>query len=156
MNGLARAVKLDGVSMVHVVIMKRVLLSGYLSFSHISNMLARPVKYAWLSCLLSGPLTIACTAPAPTPPQHAATNLGGTSWQLVRFQGGDDTRLIPDYRAKYTIAFGTDGSVTARIDCNRGRGTWKSSGPKLLQFGPLALTRAICRPGSIHDRIVKD
>ena len=117
---------------------------------------ARRVKNGWLSCLLSAALTIACSAPAPIPPHHAAAGLGGTSWQLVRFQGGDDTRLIPDYRAKYTIAFGTDGSVSARIDCNRGRGTWKSSGPNLLQFGPLALTRAMCRPGSLHDRVVRD
>jgi hypothetical protein len=29
--------------------------------------------------------------------------------------------------------------------CNRGRGTWKSAGPNQLQFGPLALTRAMCR-----------
>jgi para-nitrobenzyl esterase len=43
-----------------------------------------------------------------------------------------------------------------RIDCNRGRGTWKSSGPNQLQFGPLALTRAKCPPESLHDRIVKD
>jgi para-nitrobenzyl esterase len=63
---------------------------------------------------------------------------------------------MPDAPAKYTIAFGTDGSVSARIDCNRGRGTWNSSEPNQLQFGPLALTRAMCPPGSIHDRIVKD
>lgn len=32
----------------------------------------------------------------------------------------------------------------------------KSSGPNQLQFGPLALTRAQCPPGSLHDRVVKD
>jgi len=31
----------------------------------------------------------------------------------------------------------------------------KSPGPHQLQFGPLALTRAQCPPGSLHDRIVK-
>ena len=64
--------------------------------------------------------------------------------------------LTPDNPAKYTISFGTDGSVSARIDCNRGRGTWKSPGLNQLQFGPLALTRAQCPPGSLHDRMVKD
>jgi heat shock protein HslJ len=98
---------------------------------------------------------IACGVRAPAPPQSAAVALGGTSWQLVRFQGGDDTLLIPDDPAKYTIAFATDGSVNARIDCNRGRSTWSSSGPNQLQFGLLALTRAQCPPGSLHDRIVK-
>lgn len=36
-----------------------------------------------------------------------------------------------------------------------GRGTWKSSGASQLQLGPLALTRAMCPPGSLHDQIVK-
>jgi heat shock protein HslJ/membrane-bound inhibitor of C-type lysozyme len=98
----------------------------------------------------------ACSVRTPDPPQSAAPGLGGTSWQLVRFHGSDDKLLTPDDPAKYTIAFGTDGSVNARIDCNRGRGTWKSSGPNQLELGPLALTRAMCPPGSLHDRIVKD
>jgi para-nitrobenzyl esterase len=73
---------------------------------------------------------------------------------LVNFQGSDDTTLTPDDRAKYTIEFGADGQLTARVDCNRGRATWKSSGSQ-LQLGPLALTRALCPAGSLHDQIVK-
>jgi heat shock protein HslJ len=84
-----------------------------------------------------------------------AAGLGGTSWRLVQFEGGDGLVLKPDDKAKYTIAFGTDGRLSARIDCNRGRGTWKSSGPNHLEFGPLALTRAMCPPGSLHDHLVK-
>jgi para-nitrobenzyl esterase len=86
--------------------------------------------------------------------QYAGT-LDGTSWQLVRFQGGDDTALAPDDGSKYTLTFNTDGSVSARIDCNRGRGTWKSVRPGEVELGPLALTRAMCPPGSLHDRLVK-
>jgi heat shock protein HslJ len=93
---------------------------------------------------------------AQTPPQNAAADLGGTSWQLVKFQGSDDRTLTPEDKAKYTITFGTEGRVSARIGCNRGRGTWKSAGPNQLQFGPRALTRAMCPPGSLHDRIAKD
>jgi len=74
----------------------------------------------------------------------------------VKFQGGNGETLAPDDRAKYTITFGTDGRLTARIDCNRGRGTWKSSGPNQIQFGPLALTRAMCPPGSLHDQNAKN
>jgi heat shock protein HslJ len=81
--------------------------------------------------------------------------LASTSWQLVKFQGSDGTTLTPDDGAKYTIEFGAGGRLTARIDCNRGRGTWKSSGSNQVQFGPLALTRAECPPGSLHDQIVK-
>ncbi len=82
-------------------------------------------------------------------------NLQGTGWQLVSFKGSDGTTLTPDDKAKYTIEFAADGALTARIDCNRGRGGWKSSGPNQIQFGPLALTRAQCPPGSLHDQIVK-
>ena len=93
---------------------------------------------------------------AQPPAQSAATNLGGTSWQLVKFRGSDDTTLTPEDRTKYTFEFGADGGLSARIDCDRGRGTWKSASVNQLQFGPLALTRAMCPPGSLHDRIVKD
>jgi heat shock protein HslJ len=119
---------------------------------------ARWVKSAWVGCLLLAALlpAIACSVRTPGPAQNGAAGLGGTSWQLVKFQSSDEKILMPDAPAKYTIAFGTDGSVSARIDCNRGRGTWNSSEPNQLQFGPLALTRAMCPPGSIHDRIVKD
>jgi heat shock protein HslJ len=61
--------------------------------------------------------------------------LGGTSWQLV---------------------VESDGNVVARIDCNRGRGTWESKDANQLTFGPMATTRAMCPPGSMHDRILKD
>jgi heat shock protein HslJ/membrane-bound inhibitor of C-type lysozyme len=88
-------------------------------------------------------------------PQEAASVLGRTSWQLVKFEGGDGATLTPDDKTKYTLAFGRDGSVSVRIDCNRGRGTWKSSGPNQLQFSGLVLTRAMCPPGSLHDQIVK-
>ena len=85
----------------------------------------------------------------------ALSDLGGTTWRLVKFEGGDETTLTPDDPAKYTIAFQPDGRLNARIDCNRGMGTWKSSGPPQLEFGPLALTRVMCPPGSLHDQIVK-
>ena len=81
--------------------------------------------------------------------------LGGSSWQLVKFQGGDGAVLTPDDKSKYTLAFGADGVMNARIDCNRGRGGWKSSGPNQLEFGPMAITRAECPPGSLHDQIVR-
>ena len=84
-----------------------------------------------------------------------AAGLAGTSWQLVKFEGSDDTVRTPDDRAKYTIDFGADGRLAARVDCNRGRGTWKSGGPSRIELGPLALTRAKCASGSLHDQIVK-
>ncbi len=85
----------------------------------------------------------------------AASALEGTSWRLVRFEGGDGTILKPDDPSKYTIELTAGGQLTARVDCNRGRGTWKSAGSSQIEFGPMALTRAQCPPGSLHDQIVK-
>lgn len=109
------------------------------------------LNFLLLAALL---LPIACSVR--TAPHNAVANLGGTSWQLVKFQSSDDKTLTPDDKSKYTLQFSADGGLSARIDCNRGRGTWKSSGPSDLQFGQLALTRTMCPPGSLHDRIVKD
>ena len=100
-------------------------------------------------------VSLAALACAQTQPQSAVAALGGTSWQLVKFQGGDGAVLTPDDRSKYTLAFAADGVVNARIDCNRGRGGWKSAGPSQIEFGPMAITRAMCPPGSLHDQIVK-
>jgi para-nitrobenzyl esterase len=89
-------------------------------------------------------------------PISALPSLAGTAWRLVKFQGGDETILRPADRAKYTLELGVDGAVSARIDCNRGHGTWTSPAPSQLTLGPLALTRAQCPPGSLHDRLVRD
>lgn len=91
---------------------------------------------------------------APTPKVRLG-GIGETSWQLVKFQGSDGTVLMPDDKTKYTLAFTNDGNVSARFDCNRGRGTWILNGPNEVRFGPLALTRVVCPPGSLHDHIVK-
>ena len=85
----------------------------------------------------------------------AQAALESTSWQLVRFQGGDGTLLQPDDKSKYTLTFGADGRLSARVDCNRGSGSWKSAGKGQLELGPMAVTRAMCAPGSLHDRLVK-
>jgi heat shock protein HslJ len=102
-------------------------------------------------------VVVTSTTPAATsqPSRSAGSPLAGTSWQLVRFQGGDGAVLTPDDGSKYTIAFDRTGNLPARIDCNRGRGTWASSGPGALQLSPLALTRARCPPGSLHDQIAR-
>jgi para-nitrobenzyl esterase len=93
-------------------------------------------------------------SPQPSLPSNSSS-LEGSSWQLIKFQGGDEKTLTPDDGSKYTIEFGARGQLTACVDCNRGRGTWKSAGPNPVQFGPLALTRAKCPAGSPHDHIAK-
>ena len=86
----------------------------------------------------------------------AAKELAGTSWKLVKLQTGDETTVAPDDGSKYTVTFGRDGRVTARVDCNRASSTWKSSRAGELQFGSWSRTSAKCPPGSLHDKIVTE
>ena len=82
--------------------------------------------------------------------------LSGTSWQLVKFQGSDDTTFTPDDKSKYTIKFGSNGRVTARVDCNRASTTWRVTANSQLEFGSWSRTTAKCGSGSLHDRIVTE
>ena len=121
-----------------------------------------------LACATLAACNPSASPPATSPPPSApvatpsapttivAGDLAGTSWQLVKFSSSDGSTREPDDRSKYTLAFQPDGSVVARIDCNRGRGTWKSTEPGQLQLGPLATTRMMCPEGSMDTRVATD
>lgn len=66
----------------------------------------------------------------------------------------NDTVHVPDDPGRYTLRFGTGDDVSLQIDCNRGNGTWTSEGAGQLTFGPIAATRAMCPPGSLHDKFL--
>jgi heat shock protein HslJ len=115
-------------------------------------------RSSWL-----GPIAIAlsawlgaCSSSSPRKPDPSPANadLAGTSWRLVEFRGGDDSRIVADDPNRYTLDFREDGSLFARVDCNRGRTTWKASGPQ-LDLGPLALTRMACPPTALYDSFVR-
>jgi heat shock protein HslJ len=82
--------------------------------------------------------------------------LSGTSWQLVRFQGPDEQTYVPGDRSKYTIRFGSDGRVVARVDCNRASSTWRVNAKGELEFGSWSRETAKCGAGSLHDQIVNE
>ena len=95
-----------------------------------------------------------CASPTPTA-QSANAGLEGSSWRLVQISMSDGVTKPAIERSRYTIGFGENGVLNVRFDCNRGRGSWKSAGPNNLEFGPLALTRAMCPVGSLHDDLVR-
>jgi para-nitrobenzyl esterase len=82
--------------------------------------------------------------------------LSGTSWQLVKFQAPDERIFTPDDKSKYTITFGSNGRITARVDCNRASSTWRVNTKGELQFGSWSRTTVKCGPGSLHDQIVNE
>jgi len=108
--------------------------------------MSTPLLPLSLIVVLSVGVGAAQTSKTPT-----AAELTGTSWRLVQFQGMDDKTVKPDDPSRYTIEFNADGTLAARIDCNRGRGTWKSTGPSQLELGPMAITRAMLTAASTNS-----
>lgn len=90
-----------------------------------------------------------------TPSSSAPASLEGSSWRLVQIVVTNGVTRPAIERSRYTIGFGKEGVLNVRFDCNRGRGSWNSSGPGKLEFGALALTRALCPTGSLHDELVR-
>lgn len=87
------------------------------------------------------------------PQTHATVSeLAGTSWQLVKIMGMDDSVDAPDDRSLYTLSFDSEGGAAMQADCNRGKGSWMSESAGQLRFGPIAGTRALCPPESISEK----
>ena len=105
------------------------------------------MRRAALALLLLAPLPAAAQAP-----------LAGTSWELVELRAPEDSigTVRVDDPARYTITFNTDGSAALRLDCNRGRGTWRSEAPGRIEFGAVATTRMMCPPGSLDARLGRE
>lgn len=111
----------------------------------------------WCAAFTAALLGACASTSTPPPPSGAATpaSLEGTSWRLVQIAMSDSVTRPAIERSHYTIGFGQEGVLNVRFDCNRGRGSWASSGPGNLEFGALALTRALCPVGSLHDELVR-
>jgi para-nitrobenzyl esterase len=86
---------------------------------------------------------------APPPPMapEAEVRLTGAVWAWQSTQMSDGARFVPDAAERYTLEFQPGSRVSVRADCNRGTGTWTLAGNELT-FGPIAMTRAMCPPGS--------
>ena len=90
--------------------------------------------------------------PAPTPPPGAG--LTGKTWQLTAitlkdpaFQG-----VVPaDQQANYTVTFNTDGTFSAKADCNTVNGGWTATSSGGLTITPGPTTTVACADGSYSD-----
>jgi heat shock protein HslJ len=105
------------------------------------------MRRAALALLLLAPLSAFAQAP-----------LAGTSWELVELRSPEDSigTVRVDDPARYTITFNADGSAALRLDCNRGRGTWRSEAPGRVELGAVATTRMMCPPGSLDARLGRE
>jgi heat shock protein HslJ len=95
--------------------------------------------------------------------QPSSVELSGTRWQLVELISFDDAIGIvrPADPALYQLQLNADGTASFRLDCNRANGPWSSmrAGNGLsgaFTIGPVAMTRAMCAPGSLDQRIGRE
>lgn len=98
-----------------------------------------------------------CAAPPATP-----VKLDDTRWTLVAFApaAGGTGEVRPARPDQYRLEFLAAGRLAAQIDCNRGSGTWQSTATPAhgggLKLGPLAMTRMMCPPDSLGQRLLQD
>ena len=65
-------------------------------------------------------VTLGVVAGCTGPKVHLA-GIGDTSWQVVKFQGGDGTVLTPDDKTKYTVTLTGPDPADVRQAVERGR-----------------------------------
>ncbi|MGH2551306.1 MAG: META domain-containing protein, partial [Thermomicrobiales bacterium] len=82
-----------------------------------------------------------------------APSLAGVVWEWTGLLSMDGTITTPDDPSHYTIEFLADGAIAVGADCNRGRGTYTRDGSS-IDLEVLALTRAMCEPGSLSNDFI--
>ena len=94
---------------------------------------------------------------APPPPIDVSGDalLTGTVWTWQGTQTSDGRKVVPDAPERYTLEFQPGGRVNVRVDCNRGSTSYLLTGGALT-FGPLALTKMACPPGSRDAEFARD
>lgn len=81
-------------------------------------------------------------------------NLTGTSWQWVSLVTPEETVEVAQ-PARYILGFQPEGRLAVRADCNRAFGGYEvGDGRITLTVG--GMTRAMCPPGSLSDRFLKE
>jgi len=128
---------------------------------------ARVVVISAFLCCVSGQSCVSVSPSEkkdlPAANSGAADKLAGSRWRLVEIQSMDDAigTVRPTDRDAYTMDLNVDGSVSMRLNCNRGVGRWSANpvakgSEGSFRIGPLAMTRAICPPPSLDERIARD
>lgn len=72
-------------------------------------------------------------------------------WQLESFTPPSGAAVSVADPSLYTVRFGVDGTLTARVDCNRCGGPYRVAGATLT-IGPLACTLAACPLPTLGDQ----
>jgi heat shock protein HslJ len=126
----------------------------------------RPAR--WL-VLIAGLLSCARGRPesgtqAPAPYRNRAeaaadstlpSDVLAATWEWVSFTTPVE-QISVDSPNRYTIRFESGGRAVLRADCNRGTSSYSAGSDRRITFRLIALTRAMCPPGSLSDRFAKE
>ena len=93
-----------------------------------------------------------------SPSAAAGAGLTGKTWHLTAI-----TEKVPAFQgvvpaaeqAKYTIEFKSDGTFSAKADCNQLSGTYTTTGTDGLTIVPGPMTMAMCPEGSLSTQYVE-
>lgn len=120
------------------------------------------VLYAGRRCIRRGAVSLlACTLGACATSPHPADSsiaLQGSDWHLAGYTPAAGNPPVEVQRGQVVFTFGSDGRLSAKLDCNRGVGSYTVApeGPSggSLHMGPLGVTRMMCPDGSPLGAIV--
>jgi heat shock protein HslJ len=77
------------------------------------------------------------------------TELAGTSWTATGINNGKEAVVSAAGTEKATATFGADGQVSGSGGCNTFAGTFTTTEPDGLAFGPLAVTAMACSDDAV-------
>jgi heat shock protein HslJ len=104
----------------------------------------RPVPFIVLA-LATVLLVVACSS-------SSGSGLTGKAWQWTASttKVPASQSVVPDPE-NYTLTFNTDGSFSAKVDCNNMSGTYTTTSSGGLTITPGPMTLAACGPDSLSD-----
>jgi len=89
--------------------------------------------------------------PSSASAQISISEIQKINWQWAELIENDPAaQSVVTDPENYTISFFDDGSFQVKADCNSGNGSYTTDGNR-IEFGPMALTMAMCLPESQHD-----
>lgn len=93
--------------------------------------------------------------PASAGARGAEGSIVGVSWEWVESVYGDGTSITVTVPSSYTMILLPDGSVTLRVDCNLGGGTYTLDGSSLT-MDVAVMTRVACPEGTLSNEFIRD
>ena len=92
---------------------------------------------------------------APREPESKDDRLIGFEWKWQQTLYGDGSKSAPPKPENYTLLLAQDGRISARIDCNRGGGTYTLEDSR-ISIDITHSTMAACPPESLDQAFLKD